>query len=63
MVRIRVRGWVIHYVHESPYKDSRSTRVFVCVFKCVFNHVCVYLAVHELVFRLISSEEGSRRTL
>lgn len=31
MVTVRIRGWVIHFVYESPHKD-RSTRICVCVF-------------------------------
>lgn len=29
MISVRVRGRVIHYTYESPYKD-RDTRVCVC---------------------------------
>lgn len=36
MVRVRVRGWVIHNAYVHAYKD-RSTRVCVCV--------CVYVLV------------------
>lgn len=30
MVKVRVGGWVIHYIDESPHKDG-STGVCVCV--------------------------------
>lgn len=38
IVRVGLRGWVIHYINESPYKD-RTTRMCVterereCVFR------------------------------
>lgn len=33
MVRVRVRGWAIHYVSESPHKD-RSVCVCLIFFQC-----------------------------
>lgn len=41
MVRVRLRGWVIHSANESPHKNS-STRVCVCV--CVNEQQCLAAA-------------------
>lgn len=33
MVRGQVRGWLMHYISESPHKDT-SARIYVCILVC-----------------------------